>query len=342
MPNATREQMYAFCDTACRAAGGQLGMAHLDWERGWYDSKRPFYQVYPSILPMLLKLDISKVPSRYLTLPNGLDRLYISLPQGNKLNSGEDIQGILVGHVATSAGSGILIASFDGTYTDAKMPMLDFWVTDTGDEPIQAVVDRLKMLGETQVTTGIRDKVLALVATLCMIDENSGVLNPLLLSKDEQIKQTLTPEQIKTRLAKAKKRGRFGWTVGKDLETTPHVRRPHPAIYHTGKGRKTPKVIFRSGAVVHRDKVAKIPTGYLDQPHASQSAQKSKRMTPKMIVSEAINAYGPLSRMRLHSALVEQLGISLKKAREALQSLLDSCPEYYEIDGGYITNEDPT
>lgn len=70
----------------------------------------------------------------------------------------------------------------------------------------------------------------------------------------------------------ARRQGR-GFTVGKQLEedlaaersVSPHIRRPHMALFWTGKGRETPRYQLRRGAIVNPRSVTDVPTGYLDR-----------------------------------------------------------------------------
>ena len=62
-------------------------------------------------------------------------------------------------------------------------------------------------------------------------------------------------------VSKAKRRGKLGWNVGPGIEVIPHVRRPHPALVWTGKGRAVPKVVMRKGSIVHQRKVEQMPHG---------------------------------------------------------------------------------
>ena len=62
---------------------------------------------------------------------------------------------------------------------------------------------------------------------------------------------------------RAYNRGKVGWDVGRHIEKCPHRRRSHMAIVRIGPGRKDRKIIWRKGAVIHRDAVEKIPTGFL-------------------------------------------------------------------------------
>ena len=33
------------------------------------------------------------------------------------------------------------------------------------------------------------------------------------------------------------------WNIGRGIEVIPHMRRPHPALMHTGHGRTIPKIV---------------------------------------------------------------------------------------------------
>jgi len=101
------------------------------------------------------------------------------------------------------------------------------------------------------------------------------LLSVILLSKhpDEKLvtPDVLTDDRAKwldtkdeKYVEKARRRGKNGWDIGRDIEFAPHWRRPHAALYHTGKGRSIPKIVFRNGALVKREKMLEVPTGFLD------------------------------------------------------------------------------
>jgi len=64
-------------------------------------------------------------------------------------------------------------------------------------------------------------------------------------------------------VAKAHRRGKVGWNVGRHVEVIPHYRRPHLMLAWTGPGRSVPKIVPRRGSVVHRSIVEKVPTGFM-------------------------------------------------------------------------------
>ena len=61
---------------------------------------------------------------------------------------------------------------------------------------------------------------------------------------------------------KAHRRGKIGWNVGRQIEVAPHYRRPHMTLVWTGPGRAVPRVVPRRGSVVHRDVIARVPSGF--------------------------------------------------------------------------------
>ena len=66
-------------------------------------------------------------------------------------------------------------------------------------------------------------------------------------------------------MERARQKGKRGWDVGRGVEVVPHYRRPHPALVWTGTGRQIPKIVMRSGAVVHRSVVGAVPAGFLGE-----------------------------------------------------------------------------
>jgi hypothetical protein len=270
MPNTTREQMYALVMTILDdpgvTQGDTIGIAHLDWERHWHMAERPFYRLWPKIIPMLLRLDLSAVPASACKLPNGLTHLLVQMPKGNGLcDDGTDLQTIIVGDVTTRVGPGIAVGGMDGKTQrtgQIDVPLVDMWVFPHTDQPLVEVLDALRIAAPLQASLTLRDKVISLVTTLCLLDSDPGLLTPVLLSND--VRKAITQADIDRLADKARRRGRYGWDIGKGVEVMPHYRRPHTALMWTGSGRKVPKVVLRKGSLVHRSKIENIPTGYLD------------------------------------------------------------------------------
>jgi len=270
-PGTTRDTMYSVLTSIMLdptfAITDTVAIAHMDWEERWHLAGRPFYRVWPKVMSMLLKLDLSAVPASFCRLPRGIDQLLIQLPSGNGLaDDGGDLQTIIVGHVMTRVGPGVSVGSFDGKLSaigpDMSVPLVDMWVFPSTDEPLRTVLDSLRIAAPLQTSLTVRDKVLSLVTTLCLLDSDPELIAPYVLTNDEA--KAITQADIDRLSAKARRRGRYGWDVGKSIEVMPHYRRPHTALFWTGEGRKVPVIRLRKGALVHRSKIESIPTGYLN------------------------------------------------------------------------------
>lgn len=93
-----------------------------------------------------------------------------------------------------------------------------------------------------------------------MLACDSRYCEPILLNRDKQ--KRLTEEDKKKAQNRARNRGVYGFDIGKDVEISPHFRRPHFAIRWTGEGRKVPKLVPVKGAVINKRLLEEIPTGY--------------------------------------------------------------------------------
>jgi hypothetical protein len=99
-------------------------------------------------------------------------------------------------------------------------------------------------------------------ATLCLLGDDNDLVERIVLNKDkEKYARTGDVKYVE----KAERRGVRGWDIGKSVERMPHFRRPHFAIRWMGHGEpKRPELRPIKGALVHRDKLSEVPTGYLD------------------------------------------------------------------------------
>lgn len=243
---------------------------HREWDKSWAADRKPYYSVYPSLIPMLTKLQLDKVSGSDIRLPHGLKSLSVRFPVGqelggevrtiwiNELDSirrsedGVICRGLSLGIDQGEVSNGVpvyLIRSFplveDSTVEESLEALPKSWTASEG-----------KQLDPKSIIEAVR-----LVCTLCLIGDSPELLEPEVLSKD---RHRVNQDNIEKLVAKAKRRGKLGWSLGRSIETIPHYRRPHPALVWTGVGRKVPKIILRSGSVVHREAVAAVPTGYLD------------------------------------------------------------------------------
>lgn len=243
---------------------------HREWDKSWAVDRKPYYSVYPSLIPMLTKLQLDKVSGSDIRLPHGLKSLSVRFPVGQEL--GGEVRTIWINELDSIRRSedgvvcrGLSLGIDQGEVLDGlpvylirSFPLVE---DSTVEESLEALpkswtASEGKQLDPESIIESVR-----LVCTLCLIGDSPDLLEPEVLSKD---KHRVSQDNIEKLVAKAKRRGKLGWSLGRSIETIPHYRRPHPALVWTGVGRKVPKIILRSGSVVHREAVAAVPTGYLD------------------------------------------------------------------------------
>jgi hypothetical protein len=108
-----------------------------------------------------------------------------------------------------------------------------------------------------------RNLIVKLAIGVLMLASDHEFVTPIRLSADAG--KELTAEEI---TARAKKRGVFGYEIGKEFEqseVSPHLRRPHFAIRWTGKGSAIPKLVPVKGSIVKRSELTSVPTGFEDE-----------------------------------------------------------------------------
>ena len=263
---------------------------HIRMEQIWTKHKRPYYCVWPGIITPLMRMRLDNLPVANVKLPDGLPALCFRFPVG-KVIPGLTISGHPIRSVVALRAR--IVDVPDSQLTPGKDnggdEGLTLWVnhgeTDPEGWPVLTYVNLLMSSGikcveeALQRGTGglgdyvevkgpiqgdpvegeaIRNVVRIVCACLLMrTSGSSGLLQVDPLSKDEG--KDLTVEQL---MARAHKRGKVGWHVGKGIEVSPHYRNAHPCLVWTGEGRKIPRVVMREGSVIHKDKIETLPTGY--------------------------------------------------------------------------------
>lgn len=239
----------------------------------WERLQRPYYNIYPSIAPMLLKLSLS-VDTKFIQPP--LAVFLIRLPQDPKIlnyqwkGTNWHIRSILVGPGVLRSGAknfegmilwvntGELSRGPDGRdypiHTYINLPMEDGM---TVEQSLDALPWDESAFRGMMIPREIRVACTRLACTICLLGNDPELIEPEVLNKDHGKPIT---EAI---LERAKRYGKFGWNVGRSIEVVPHIRRGHPALMWTGHGRHIPRIVMRKGSVVHREIVTKLPMGHL-------------------------------------------------------------------------------
>jgi hypothetical protein len=241
-------------------------LAQLVNERDWEKGRRPYYNVFPTIIPMLTRLNLD-LDSSLIQLP--LPALCIRLPKDkNPLTfdwKGKQvsIRCMLLGDMNDGDGISVLIDIGE------LMPEIGFPVYSYRNFRRQKGLTVENALGELKrdwsaemgiaVPDPLINDCVRLCCTLCLLGNDSEMISPDVLADDRgKFEQTGDPKYID----KARRRGKVGWDVGRQVEVMPHYRRPHMALVWTGQGRAVPRVVPRRGSVVHREVVEKVPSGF--------------------------------------------------------------------------------
>ena len=236
------------------------------YKRDWERAHRPYYNVWPSIVPMLTRLNLD-LDSSLIQLP--LPALCIRCPkQKNPLTfpwKGEEVQirCMLMGEINEGRGLSILIdvGEVMGSEGVPIYTYRNFRRQEglTVEEAIRELgSNELAELG-VQIPEDLITDCIRLCCSLCLLENDPSVIEPDVLSKDRARFEQTGDEKYVT---KAHRRGKVGWNVGRQIEVIPHYRRPHMTLVWTGRRREVPRVVPRRGSVVHREVVEKLPSGF--------------------------------------------------------------------------------
>ena len=232
----------------------------------WCNEGRPFYNVYP-IAVELSKDSSLEIPVEALTGFN-VDTLFVRFP---------------VGHEPFGIKSIFMMTPSknmkNGDYRFELAIELDKGIMQLGlsledkDKTLQDCMDRaIEAYSQSPdwkfYTTEVASFAFRFLGFLGLLAAGSDLITPVILSKDRAKFDALTDEAERLMIiSRAARRLGAGADIGREMEAErlasgPHYRRPHPALYWTGEGRKIPKIVFRRGAIVQGKKVKEVPTGF--------------------------------------------------------------------------------
>jgi hypothetical protein len=255
--HASEEAFYA----TAMAGGARVGNGLVLAEGIWKQLRRPYYQVYPAIIPALLnlRLDIqtnlihTPLPALLVRLPadkpiDGLPGVQTALVQQDE--PGADLRlwvnfmrpaGLANMHVTLGCEPG---KTLEESFQESAANTQNYVVSGNfySEEYLPMLLNSLR-----------------LCAMLCLLAEDIDIIAPDVLADDRQKYEASGDPKYVDR---AHRRGKVGWNVGQQIEVMPHYRRPHPALVWTGHGRTVPRIIMRKGSVVHREVLAQVPTGF--------------------------------------------------------------------------------
>jgi len=280
------------------------GVNQLQAEYHWYRQKRPYYRLWPSIIPALTKVNLDRVTCDMLTLPYGLSTLAIYLPKGQEIQY-RDIRGNELQAYS------FLIASLSMTDPDVvKMPPIERFLylqehpelTRRGfmllvDSHSEGVYDFIKFrqLEGVSVAKEIEDligehrfpeSIIKMAVTVMLLDNDPSIISADVLSNDRTTWMNSSDDKTRALIEdRAKRRGKIGWDIGRMIyekrDVAPHYRNPHFAIRwvrpdrardnvvkdHNGShsnAKLVPRLTFIHGSMVKRERALELPSGYED------------------------------------------------------------------------------
>lgn len=243
----------------------KTGVKQFMTEEAWYDIGRPYYNIYPGITPILCKVKHEKIPCNLINFPY-TPILFRFAEQDNLLEFGDGYkpQTILI-----ESHPGELVLWIDFGEKEFDMPILTYKVLSLDRPTIEDAINVLDThhsinFGLTIPQDIVLSCIRIVVATaLLSTHSDDGLVEPDVLAADRDKFDKTNDQKF---VDKAIRRGKKGFLVGRHIEMAPHYRSASPlALYWTGPGRTIPLYRWRSGCIVNRKVVDKLPTGYLDK-----------------------------------------------------------------------------
>lgn len=247
------------------AKGPQLVALQGRAECDWLDAGRPYYSVYPAASHALVNIRLD-LDAGLVTLPRPV--LLLRFPVGEELAvpDGRKLHCCLAARVTVRGGEPGLQLWCDFGEVRVGVPIYSYRTTSLG--PGATVEERLRKIdyietdGDAAESDEIFQPIIRIVVGLCLLADDPDLIEPEPLSVDaRRYEENPDPALIE----KARRRGKNGWVIGRNLEVSPHYRRPHLGLRWTGAGRAVPKIVPIKGAIIKRKEIVKVPTGYRDE-----------------------------------------------------------------------------
>lgn len=212
----------------------------IDGVIDWRTEFRPYYNVYPVILESILKTDLSEIKISDIKLPDGLQTLSFRFERSSGRKP----------FLVCRRNNGLVISE---QITDEKANVF-------------ARVDGTPLID-------VRDR----------WHETFKIIVGSLMLDTEFVERDMNEKEKDKPLQYFQKVGKVGWNIGKNIEKEArevgaHYRRPHLAIRWCGKGGETPVLKRIKGAIVNKQKLTEIPTGYEDKEVAGEAHQMSAKI----------------------------------------------------------------
>jgi hypothetical protein len=222
-------------------------------ESFWTESNRPYYEIYPSVIEMLLRTSL-KFELNDLRLPMGFTNLLLKFPMdsNNKIVNDLNVQSVLLSENIIKDDCLLTMTCLDTNFLK-KTAEIGYSKGENGEE----VVNRIERSRDKEAS--LASKIFRMYVSICLIGNDPEFIEQCVLSADERIINDSNRTKLQDR---AVKRGKFGFKFGSKLEMVPHIRSAHMCWVRYGKGRNERKYVLRKGSIIHRNKIEKVPTGF--------------------------------------------------------------------------------
>ncbi len=210
-------------------------------ELNWCDAGRPYYKLWPAVIPLLAGVGI-EVPVEYLRAPS--NSFLVRFPvQENPLRISDQhaVKAVLVNDGLNDRGQRRMFLWLDvGEFDATGMPVLTYCQLDC--QPGLSIDETFNRLPHEKVTglvvpRELQEQCLRIVVSVCFLATGADrLIDPEVLSKDlarylEACERD--PAMAERLIAKARRRGKVGWNVGQH-ERVLHLGRP--AKHEEGEG----------------------------------------------------------------------------------------------------------
>lgn len=240
----------------------------------WDVAGKPYYSVWPSILPALTKVRLD-IPGEIIKLP--LPQILIRFPKPYGYQVGDfSVRTILAASVVSRATTesddclGLAVfCDFGETRTEGGIfgPVYTSTTIPLDSKTIEEALSQANSNTPVQIEEPT-DEPIRIAVAIALMASDPDLITADVLAKDRHKldSPSLTESELQAIIDRAHRRGKKGWEVGRNIEVDPHYRRPYLGLRWTGEGRKVPKIVPVKGCIVKREKAVTVPTGYLGEP----------------------------------------------------------------------------
>jgi len=230
-------------------------------ENRFISAKMPFFNVYPKVAEALAKTKLTIRPCDIQkSIIHDIPAISIKLAKESKEAIAAKTEWFIISVFDGDPYKIVSTSGFARRFFGCGKPFIAVYFSTQGWSSLSAVpLDSFfeeSEFPETDIQSGLKT-VCRIALGVMMLAADPDYIKPVLLKADED---KTTP--LEERIARARNRGVYGFTIGEDIERSPHFRRPHFAIRWTGNGGEIPKLVPVKGSIVGNKELVTVPTGY--------------------------------------------------------------------------------